>query len=124
MTIIERSKDCGNSPKNQLVEDLTVAISTGDGQTASHLITDDAQWKILGGEVFDGREAILQALELTDSNSVLRLTIWHVLSHGKTGAANGTILYQNSERNFCHVIEFANAKGISVRAITSYQIDR
>lgn len=124
MTIIERSQDCGNSPKKQLVEDLTVAISNGDSQTASRLVTGDAQWKIVGGEVLDGREAILQAIGSIDSNSILRLTIWHVLSHGKTGAANGTILYQNSERNFCHVFEFANAKGISIRAITSYQIDR
>lgn len=123
MTIIERSKDCGNSPKNQLVEDITVAILTGDGRTVSRLVTDDIQWKIVGGDTFYAREAILQAIERTDSDSILKLTIWHVMSHGKSGAANGTIQYQDSERGFCHVFEFGNAKGLSIRAITSYQIE-
>jgi ketosteroid isomerase-like protein len=70
-TEIERSKDCGNSPKNQLVEDLAIALSTGDHRTVSRLVTDDAQWTIVGGSAFRGREAILQAIEGTDGGHLL-----------------------------------------------------
>lgn len=123
MTKIERSKDCGNSPKNQLVEDLAVALALGDRHAVAHLLTTDAFWRIVGGKAFRGREAVLQALEHRDGDSIEKLIILHVVSHGKSGAVDGTIQYRDAERGFCHVFEFGNAKGTSVSAIISYQID-
>lgn len=40
---IVRSQDCGNSPKNQLVEAPTIALLTGEFQTQSDTVTEDVQ---------------------------------------------------------------------------------
>jgi hypothetical protein len=123
MMRILRSKDCGNSPKNQLVENLAVALSTGDRRTVSELVTDDVRWSIVGADVFHGREAALQELERVNGDSIVELTVEHVVTHGKSGAVNGTIKYRSRTRAFCDVFEFGNAKGTSVSQITSYRID-
>jgi hypothetical protein len=71
MTNIIRSKDCGNSSKNKLVEDLAIALSTNDHSTLSALVTDDVEWNIIGNKVLHGRAAVLQALQVviyTDSD--------------------------------------------------------
>ena len=86
-------------------------------------MTDDIQWEVVGGEVFQGRQAVLQALEQVDGSSILELSIWHVVTHGRSGAVNGTIQYAGAVRGFCDVFEFGCAKGTSVCQITSYQVD-
>jgi hypothetical protein len=91
MTKIVRSTDCGNSPKNQLIENLAVALSTGDRRTVTGLVTDDVQWNIVGGESWRGREAVLQALQDVGGKSIVQLTVLHVVTHGKAGAVNGTV---------------------------------
>jgi hypothetical protein len=123
MTRVVRSKDCGNSPKNQLVEDLAVALSTGDRGTVARLVTDDAQWRVIGGNTLRGREAVLQAIEHVDRGSIVMLTVWHVITHGKSGAVNGTIQNADGTREFCDVFEFESAKGTSISQVTSYRID-
>lgn len=123
MTKIERSEMCGNSPKNQRVEDLAVALATADRRVVSELVTNEAQWRIVGGGVVRGREAILQALEMINGDSFVKMIVEHVLTHGKSGAVNGTICYQAKTRSFCDIFEFSNAKGTAVSQITSYQID-
>ena len=51
MTEVERSGDCGNSPKNKLLEDLSVALYTSDAEFVLDRVTDDIQWNIVGEEV-------------------------------------------------------------------------
>lgn len=91
MTKIIRSKDCGNSPKNQLVEDLTVALLTHDLQTAAALTTEDVQWHLANGKSIHGREAVLKEAE--NVRSIQKLTVLHALTHGKSGAVNGNAAY-------------------------------
>jgi hypothetical protein len=122
MTKVVRSQDCGNSPKNQLVENLTVALATGDHPTVAGLVTDDVQWRIIGGEVLHGREAVLRALQDVNGKSIAQLTVSHVVTHGKAGAVNGAVWFRDATREFCDVFEFGNAKGTSVSQITSYRI--
>jgi hypothetical protein len=53
-----------------------------------------------------------------------RLTICHVVTHGKAGAVNGAIQFEGGpSREFCDVYGFTNAKGTCVQAITSYVVD-
>ncbi|MDJ0755298.1 MAG: nuclear transport factor 2 family protein [Ardenticatenaceae bacterium] len=118
MAKIIRSKDCGNSPKNQLVEDLAVALLSGDLQTASALTTEDVQWHTADGNALHGREALLEEVDKT--RSFLQLTVLHAVTHGRSGAVNGEIQTKRSAEGFCFVFEFANIKGTSVRQITAY----
>jgi hypothetical protein len=63
----------------------------------------------------------VRAQETAEAKTV---TIHHVVTHGKAGAVNGTMkLKDGRSRQFCDVHEFTNAKGTSVRAITSYVIE-
>lgn len=119
---IVRINDCGNSPKNQLVESLTIALLTGALQIQSDIVTEDAQWNIVGGKVLYGREAILAEMETIHSSSILKLSVEHAISHGKAGAVNGEIQYETAKEGFCFFFEFASIKGTSICQITSYQL--
>jgi hypothetical protein len=119
---VVRSKDCGNSPKNQLVENLAVALATGDTATATKLVTDDVEWSIVGAEELHGRDAIVVVLERAGTKGS-KLTVAHVLSHGKVGAVNGVVEHKSRVTHFCDMFEFANAKGTSIARITSYRIE-
>lgn len=122
MTKIVRSKDCGNSPKNPLVENLAVALSTGDHRMVSELVTDDVQWSIVGGKVLRGREAVLQALSKVACVPIATLTVLHVVTHGRSGAVNGKVQHSAGGVGFCDVFEFSTPKGTNVSRITSYRL--
>lgn len=122
MTKVVHSKDCGNSPKNQLAENLAVALIEGDQRTVSQLVTDDIIWSIIGGESILGRGAVLRALPMVNDTPDGMLTVLHVVTHGKSGAVNGTFQHPAGSMSFCEVFEFSNAKGTSVSRITSYRI--
>lgn len=119
---IVRSKDCGNSPKNQLAENLSVALATGDAVTLAGLLTDEAEWRILGVGELRGRDAIVGALARMGIRGST-LTVTHVVSHGRAGAVNGVVERRDGNTHFCDVLEFANAKATSIARITSYRIE-
>ena len=120
MTKILRSKDCGNSPKNQLLQDLTIAMAKADTSTARELVTGDIEWTPIGRQPVPGVDAFCRAF--SRYGPATKLTIEHVISHGKSGAVNGVVEWGNNRRAFCHVYEFSNAKGTAVRSLTSYSI--
>ena len=119
---IVRSQDCGNSPKNQLVENLAIALLTNELKKRSDYVTEDVQWNRVGGKSLEGRKAILKELEVMHNRSILKLTVVHAITHGKAGAVNGEVQYGSSTEGFCFVFEFANARGTAVRQITSYHL--
>ena len=41
-------EDCGNSPKNEFVQKLTVAFATGDADSVAERVSDDVRWNIVG----------------------------------------------------------------------------
>ncbi len=119
---IVRSQDCGNSPKNQLVLNLTIALLTGEFQTPSDTVTEDVQWNIVGVKSLSGWKAILAEMETIRTRSILKLSIEHAITHGKAGAVNGEVQYEDGNEGFCFVFEFASIKGTSIRHINSYQL--
>lgn len=122
MSKIVRSPDCGNSPKNQLAETLAIALLTNELETQSDLVTEDVQWNIVGEKSIYGRKAVLHEQEAIRSRPILKLTVIHAITHGKSGAVNGEVQYESSTEGFCFVLDFANAKGTCVRQITSYHV--
>ena len=118
-----RSADCGNSPKNQFVADLTVALVRSDFELVRQSVTAQVQCHWVGHAVISGRDAVvaqftalLRAVEETE--------IYHVLTHGKTGAVTGAHQRSGKVYDFCVVFEFTNAKGTQVQAMTYYMIER
>jgi hypothetical protein len=115
--------DCGNSPKNILLEKLTIAYAEGDTDFILNHVTNDISLTLVGKKTQQGKAAFGAALEQRKTNPIAELTIQHVLTHGKAGAVNGTTRSADGvTRAFCDVYEFNNAKGSAVKTITSYVI--
>ena len=121
MTKVSVSEDCGNSPKNIFVQDLTVALAKGDSSFLLKGVSDDVCWNMVGEKSIQGKENFAAALK--GFEKAKELIVEHVATHGKAGAVNGKMKMTNGEMiAFCHVFEFSNTKGTEVREITSYMI--
>lgn len=124
MTRIIIGEDCGNSPKNIFVQDLTIAFAKGDSKFLLDNVTDDIRWNKVGDELVEGKYKFAEALKNLKENKAVQLTVQHVATHGKAGAVNGRIILRNGRtRAFCDVYEFSNAKGTAIKEITSYIIE-
>ena len=124
MTKVIIGEDCGNSPKNIFVQELTIAFAKADSRFLLKNVTDDVRWNILGDQVIQGKDDFAEALEERKNNKAAELTILHIATHGKAGAADGRTKFKNGKIHaFCNVYEFNNTKGTSVKEITSYVIE-
>ena len=124
MTKVVASKDCGNSPKNLLVQTLAVAIERGDGAAFLRCLAEDISWTYPGRAVVVGTVPATGLLMSARSQPPLKIEVEHAISHGRSGAANGTVHLASGARiRFCHVVGFASAKGDRVAKITSYYVD-
>jgi hypothetical protein len=123
MTKIIVREDCGNSPKNILVQQITIAIAKRDLKFIHDSVAGDIHWNIVGDRLIDGKEDLTEFLKQLKNDRVASLTIHHVASHGKAGAVDGIQKLQYGEMlAFCNVYEFGNTKGTLVSEITSYVI--
>jgi hypothetical protein len=120
MTDIRRSEDCGNSPKNLLLQDLTVAFARADVLRIVDFVASDVRWLPVGGQPVVGADTFCKAI--TRYGPATAVTIEHVISHGKAGAVNGVVEYGKKRRAFCYVVEFTSAKGLHVSEITTFSV--
>lgn len=124
MTKIIIDEDCGNSPKNIFVQELTIAFAKGDSRFLLKNVTDDVRWTILGEQAIQGKDRFAKALEESKNDQPVELSIHHIATHGKASAADGKIKFKNGKTHaFCNVYEFNNTKGTSVKEIISYIIE-
>ena len=124
MTRVITSEDCGNSPKNIFVQDLTIALAKRDSKFPLDSVTDDIRWNIVGDKLIEGKDSFAKALKGMKDDKAVQLTVQHVATHGKAGAVNGTTKMKDGKtRAFCDVYEFSNSKGNTVKEITSYVIE-
>jgi hypothetical protein len=118
MTKISRSTDCGNSPKNKMVEDIGVALETGDREFLATTLDSEAAWSCTRS-IFNTSEKILDALLALDKP--VDLAIDHAISHGKVGSVNGHVYRKGKgDLRFCHIIEFTSTKCDRIKRIESY----
>ncbi len=119
MTEVNRSGDCGNSPKNLFAENIAIAVELRDLAFLGETFAADAFWEVPDGSTAEGAAAILShAAASEDAPDVL--TIDRAISHGKVAAVNGTVETNGSVRRFCHVMEFATTSYKKVRRLASY----
>ena len=118
------NEDCGNSPKNLFVQDITIAFAKGDLRFLLDNVTEDVRWNIIGIQRIQGKDQLATVVEQMKKENAIELSVHHVATHGKAGAVNGTTTLKNGKtRAFCNVYEFSNTKGEAVREITSYVIE-
>jgi hypothetical protein len=124
MTRVIVGKDCGNSPKNLFLQQLTIAFATGDTGFILRSVAEEIRWNIVGQRLVQGKADFAQALVEITPAQVAELAIHHVVTHGKAGAVNGTLRMDNGKcLAFCDVYEFSGASGRKVRGITSYALE-
>jgi len=123
MIRITVSKDCGNSPKNIFLQKMTIASAGGEVDFLRASVTEDIRWNTLGGRLVQGKQAFVQAISRRYEDSH-ELIILHVMTHGKAGAVDSRVSLNNGKvYAFCDVYEFNNARGESIKEITSYEIE-
>lgn len=124
MTKVIPSEDCGNSPKNIFVQDITIAFAKGNSKFLLDHVTADVRWNRIGKKLVQGKDNFAKALGMLKKTETTQLTVHHVATHGKTGAVNSTAKMKNGKTYaLCNVYEFSNTKGEAVREITTYVIE-
>lgn len=124
MTRIISSPNCGNSPKMEFLKQFNIAFAEGNVAFLTENVTDDIVWNIIGDKKLEGIEAFTEELEKMQSVKASELRIDQILSHGKEGAANGTMKMESGkEFAFSDFYIFHSAKGKKIVAITSYCLE-
>jgi len=121
MTTINTCGGCANSPKAHTLQDFVTAIAVADPDVLSQLLSDNVQWTPIGAKPVSGAAAVCRALVRHGPAS--SLTINHIVVHGRSGAVDGTSEYRRKRRAFYIVVDFTNAKGDKIGAITSFSTD-
>lgn len=81
-TEVHRSEDCGNSPKQRLLEDVSVAIACADIASVEALSLPDLVWEKVGRKPLRGLEAV--ASSIAKDGPASEVSIQRVVSHGRT----------------------------------------
>ena len=115
-----RSSGCGNSPKQKLVEDMSVALAGADVGIMASLAVPELVWLHIGKKPIEGQDAVLSAIR--KSGPATEVAIERVVSHGRAGAVNGIITRGGKRTAFCHMFEFNNTKGTHVKSISTYSV--
>ncbi|MFS0728106.1 hypothetical protein [Paenibacillus sp. 1P07SE] len=120
MTEITRSGMCGNSPKNQLVEEMAIALITGNGELLLNTLAEEAVVRVIGQEDYPASAVTEGATAVA---SVKEVTVDHAISHGKIGAASGSWQTEDGQSfAFSDHYEFTSSKGTQIRLVSSYRI--
>lgn len=120
MTKIKARTDCGNSPKNLLLQNLTIAIAKGDVSRIEEFVKEDVDWEPVGRKPVSGVDAFCKSV--TRYGPATKLVVDQVISHGRSGAVNGVVEFGEKRRAFCYIFEFSNAKGTEVKTIKSFSV--
>lgn len=94
---IERSVDCGNSPKNKLVEDLFIGVVENKAKKIRPYLDDKSIGFFSNGDTSLDLINEKNFFDFTATKNSL-LKIMCVTSHGKVGAANGLLKLSKNEQ--------------------------
>ncbi len=76
-------EDCGNSPKNEFVQKLTVAFAAGDADSVAERVSDDVRWNIVGIGPIVGKAAVTAVFGNPNREPLAELFVDKVVTHGK-----------------------------------------
>jgi hypothetical protein len=106
---IQRSSDCGNSPKNRFAEDAAIALLCADAAKMLVILAADCRCEIVGA---GGSQDCSGFPDDAFGNAAIRsIAVISVVTHGRAGAVEGTVtLESGTARGFCLVMRFTSAK--------------
>ncbi len=77
MTKVITSDDCGNSPKNIFVQNLTIALAKGDLKFVLRSVADNIRWNVIGEKTMEGRDDLATELQRIAQEKPSELSIQH-----------------------------------------------
>jgi hypothetical protein len=95
-------------------------MARGDLEKVQAGITDDILWQQPNQQDVKGPAAF--SSRATRYGPAASLALDTVVSHGKSGVVDGVIAFGKKKRAFCHVFEFANARGKAIQKLTTYSL--
>lgn len=121
---VECEENCGNSPKKQLLKELTIALAKNDIDYFIQWLTDGVVWDIVGDQRISGKDNVKQALHHRKAHPVKLLRIVNIITHGNTGSVNGTMVLEDKHTiAFCDVYNFSGfGRNSKIKTVTSYHI--
>lgn len=125
MVKVVMQEDCGNAPKQKFIRDFCVANANADITTVMNMVTEDIRLEIPGYATVSGKEEIQKLLqEDANRSKVTELLIANILTHGKRGVANGTLVFADGGVvAFCNMYTFNNhSKNAKLQLIQTYSI--
>ncbi|MBD1383324.1 nuclear transport factor 2-like protein [Metabacillus arenae] len=116
--------DCGNAPKKVLLKELTIAFTKNDIDFITKVISDNVCWDMIGDKMIQGKDNLVEMLKQKKIRTVTEIHISNIITHGSTGAVNGTLIFENKKSYaFCDVYNFTSAgKHAKIKEIASYVI--
>lgn len=118
MVKVQKSKDCGNSPKNTFAQEFAVALLAGKAQFLKAASSEDILWVVSRSKSVEGIKNLLEEVEKGPQISLLKID--HVTTHGKVGAVSGALRANGEERSFCISIEFSSVSAKQVKKVITY----
>lgn len=113
-----------NSPKKQVLQELTVLFASYQIDKVKAWFADDITWTLVGDSPIQGKEAFADALAAMSPNKATRLTIHSMLTHGREAAVHGEMQMEDGKRfGFADFYTFTSAGSSRIHAITSYVIE-
>lgn len=117
-------EDCGNAPKKGLLKELSIAFAKNDIEIITEMSSEHIYWNIIGEKLVQGKAQFIETLN-DRSHTVTELHIQNIITHGREGAINGTLILTDKKHvAFCDIYKFTNAgKNAKIKEITSYLIE-
>src|SRR5690606_40122979 len=99
---VECAEDCGNSPKKQLLKELTIAFANKYIDFCMECMSDNIVWDMIGDKKIQGISEFEEALRVMDNSDIQELKIHNIITHGNVGSVNGTLIFNNQQQiYFC-----------------------
>lgn len=113
--------DCGNAPRIGIVSEFVVAWASGEAESVSEWLTDEARWTLIGGETYSGADA---ATDVGPPFSPDHVEVISVITHGRLASCDGYLEAAGQRLDFSHVLRFAStSKTAKVAEVRSYCIE-
>ncbi|WP_071394265.1 nuclear transport factor 2-like protein [Bacillus tuaregi] len=122
---VECAENCGNSPKKQMLKELSIAFVKKEIDFCLNCMSDDVIWNIIGDRLNQGKGDYEKALWKMGNREVQELHIHNIITHGNVGSVNSTLILDDERRiERCDVYNFGGfGKNSKIKKITSYVIE-
>lgn len=119
--LIHLMPNCGNSPKAEIIKNLTIAFAEYNLDEAMSRMDPLVTWTLVGEPPIQGVDEFRAGLVKMKDNSVVELSIHNIITHGKSASVNGEMKMKDGKSyGFADFYEFTSAGGKKVKEIKSY----